>query len=140
MEAEPDRDQLAWMYRQMLRIREFEERVKATFTEHPGVIRGHTHLADGAEAKARAFSMPRVAVDGGDPVLVRDAVGAAVGRARSGEGPWLVESKIYRLPNLWSLEGSRRSSRGYGGTMTSAVLRTAGSPCSVRASSRVRIC
>jgi pyruvate dehydrogenase E1 component alpha subunit len=38
------------MYTQMLRIREFEERVKATFTEHPGVIRGHTHLADGAEA------------------------------------------------------------------------------------------
>jgi len=34
----------------MLRIREFEERVKRTFTEHPGVIRGHTHLADGAEA------------------------------------------------------------------------------------------
>jgi len=38
------------MFTQMLRIREFEERVKATFTEHPGVIRGHTHLADGAEA------------------------------------------------------------------------------------------
>ena len=34
----------------MLRIREFEERVKRTFTEHAGVIRGHTHLADGAEA------------------------------------------------------------------------------------------
>ena len=34
----------------MLRIREFEERVKRTFEEHPGVIRGHTHLADGAEA------------------------------------------------------------------------------------------
>jgi TPP-dependent pyruvate/acetoin dehydrogenase alpha subunit len=47
---EPDRERLAWMYRQMLRIREFEERVKGTFTEHPGVIRGHTHLADGAEA------------------------------------------------------------------------------------------
>jgi hypothetical protein len=47
---EPDSDRLVWMYRQMLRIREFEERVKATFTEHPGVIRGHTHLADGAEA------------------------------------------------------------------------------------------
>ena len=46
----PDRERLVWMYRQMLRIREFEERVKATFTEHPGVIRGHTHLADGAEA------------------------------------------------------------------------------------------
>jgi pyruvate dehydrogenase E1 component alpha subunit len=34
----------------MVRIREFEERVKRTFAEHPGVIRGHTHLADGAEA------------------------------------------------------------------------------------------
>jgi len=248
----PDRERLVWMYRQMLRIREFEERVKATFTEHPGVIRGHTHLADGAEAsivgslaalrtspgpgdqvmatyrchgyplvlgsdpkammaeiygratglcggyggsmhladpergflgtsgivgqgipqatgvayaaqirkqgqvvlcffgdgaakqgafaealnvaslwklpivyvlennsynvvtrveqedanaaageplsvKARAFSMPGVTVDGGDPVLVYDAVAAAVGRARSGAGPTLVESKIYRL-------------------------------------------
>ncbi len=249
---QPDPDRLAWMYRQMLRIREFEERVKATFTEHPGVIRGHTHLADGAEAsivgslatlrtspgpgdqvmatyrchgyplvlgsdpnaimaeiygratglcggyggsmhladpergflgtsgivgqgipqatgaayaaqirgqgqvvlcffgdgaskqgafaealnvaslwklpivyvlennsynvvtrveqedanaaageplsvKARAFSMPGVTVDGGDPVLVHAAVAAAVARARSGAGPSLVESKIYRL-------------------------------------------
>jgi TPP-dependent pyruvate/acetoin dehydrogenase alpha subunit len=47
---ELDRDRLVWMYTQMLRIREFEERVKHTFEEHPGVIRGHTHLADGAEA------------------------------------------------------------------------------------------
>ncbi len=39
-----------WIYTQMLRIREFEEHVKRSFTEHPGVIRGHTHLADGAEA------------------------------------------------------------------------------------------
>jgi pyruvate dehydrogenase E1 component alpha subunit len=39
-----------WVYRQMLRVREFEESVKRTFTESPGVIRGHTHLADGAEA------------------------------------------------------------------------------------------
>src|SRR4051812_44838152 len=41
---------LTEMYTQMVRIREFEERVKRTFEEHPGVIRGHTHLADGAEA------------------------------------------------------------------------------------------
>ena len=246
--TEPDGDRLIWMYAQMLRIREFEERVKRTFTEHPGVIRGHTHLADGAEAsivgalstlsdgdqllttyrchgyplvlgtdprammaeiygrtdglcggyggsmhlldpargflgtsgivgqgipqatgaayaaqirkrnqvvlsffgdgaskqgafaeslnvaslwklpivyvmennsynvvtrveqedanaaageplavKAKAFSMPGVTVDGGDPVAVHDTVGAAVARARSGEGPTLVESKIYRL-------------------------------------------
>ncbi len=38
------------MLTKMLRIREFEERVKRTFTDYPGVIRGHTHLADGAEA------------------------------------------------------------------------------------------
>jgi TPP-dependent pyruvate/acetoin dehydrogenase alpha subunit len=44
------KDRLVWMYRQMVRIREFEERVKRTFVEHPGVIRGHTHLGDGAEA------------------------------------------------------------------------------------------
>ena len=46
----PDRDRLIWMFTQMLRIREFEEAVKRTFIDHPGVIRGHTHLADGAEA------------------------------------------------------------------------------------------
>ncbi len=44
------KDRLVWMYKQMVRIREFEERVKRTFVEHPGVIRGHTHLGDGAEA------------------------------------------------------------------------------------------
>jgi acetoin:2,6-dichlorophenolindophenol oxidoreductase subunit alpha len=43
-------ERLVWMYTQMVRIREFEERVKNTFSENPGVIRGHTHLADGAEA------------------------------------------------------------------------------------------
>ncbi|MGZ4373084.1 MAG: thiamine pyrophosphate-dependent dehydrogenase E1 component subunit alpha [Gaiellaceae bacterium] len=45
-----DNDELISILTQMLRIREFEERVKRTFEEHPGVIRGHTHLADGAEA------------------------------------------------------------------------------------------
>jgi pyruvate dehydrogenase E1 component alpha subunit len=44
------KERLTWMYTQMFRIREFEERVKRTFVEHPGVIRGHAHLADGAEA------------------------------------------------------------------------------------------
>jgi TPP-dependent pyruvate/acetoin dehydrogenase alpha subunit len=241
-------DRLIWTFTQMLRIREFEERVKRSFEEHPGVIRGHTHLADGAEAsivgslaaigegdqlmatyrchgypivlgtdpkaimaeiygrrdglcggyggsmhladpsrgflgtsgivgqgipqatgaawaaqlrgqgqvvlcffgdgaskqgafheslnlaslwklpvvyimenngynvathveqedanaaageplsvKAKAYSMPGVTVDGGDPVAVHAAVAAAVKRARSGEGPTLVESKVYRL-------------------------------------------
>ena len=43
-------DRLVWMFTQMLRIREFEERVKRSFEELPGLLRGHTHLADGAEA------------------------------------------------------------------------------------------
>ncbi len=46
----PKPERQIWIYEQMLRIREFEESVKRTFTEHVGVIRGHTHLADGVEA------------------------------------------------------------------------------------------
>jgi hypothetical protein len=48
-------DRLVWMFTQMLRIREFEERVKRSFTELPGLLRGHTHLADGAEASIVGF-------------------------------------------------------------------------------------
>src|ERR1700690_3594253 len=50
MSQSPNPERQIWIFTQMLRIRTFEERVKSTFTEHPGVIRGHTHLADGAEA------------------------------------------------------------------------------------------
>src|SRR5215467_7656707 len=49
-QSELGNDRLIWMYTQMARIREFEERVKRTFVEHPGTMRGHAHLADGAEA------------------------------------------------------------------------------------------
>jgi TPP-dependent pyruvate/acetoin dehydrogenase alpha subunit len=243
-----DDERKTWILEQMLRIREFEERVKRSFEDHPGVIRGHTHLADGAEAsivgalsalrdsdqlmatyrchgypialgtdtrammaeiygrrdglcggyggsmhlvdpavgfmgtsgivgqgipqaaglalaaqlrgegqvvlcffgdgaskqgafhetlnlasvwrlpivfvmenngynvsthsdqedanaavgeplatKAKAYAMPGVTIDGGDPVEVHDTVGTAVDRARRGDGPTLVESKVYRL-------------------------------------------
>jgi TPP-dependent pyruvate/acetoin dehydrogenase alpha subunit len=44
------KERLAWMYSQMVRIREFEEAVKRAFIDHPGAIRGHAHLGDGAEA------------------------------------------------------------------------------------------
>jgi pyruvate dehydrogenase E1 component alpha subunit len=56
-------ERLTWMYKQMVRIREFEERVKRTFVEHPGVIRGHTHLADGAEASIVGALATRQAED-----------------------------------------------------------------------------
>ena len=47
--------------------------------------------------KAKAYSMPGVTVDGADPLAVFATVGAAVERARAGNGPTLVESKVYRL-------------------------------------------
>ena len=47
--------------------------------------------------KAVAYSMPGVTVDGGDPVAVHETVAAAVARARGGDGPTLVESRVYRL-------------------------------------------
>jgi TPP-dependent pyruvate/acetoin dehydrogenase alpha subunit len=64
--TEVDRDRLIWIYTQMLRIREFEERVKHTFEEHPGVIRGHTHLADGAEA---SIVGSLAAIEAGDQLM-----------------------------------------------------------------------
>jgi TPP-dependent pyruvate/acetoin dehydrogenase alpha subunit len=60
------KDKLIWMWTQMVRIREFEERVKRTFVEHPGVIRGHTHLGDGAEASIVGCLATR---NPGDPVM-----------------------------------------------------------------------
>jgi 2-oxoisovalerate dehydrogenase E1 component len=47
-------------------------------------------------ARAAAYDMPGVVVDGMDPMAVREAVAAALERARSGEGPTLVECKTYR--------------------------------------------
>ena len=47
-------------------------------------------------ARASAYDMPGVVVDGMDPIAVREAVSAALERARSGEGPTLVECKTYR--------------------------------------------
>jgi TPP-dependent pyruvate/acetoin dehydrogenase alpha subunit len=47
--------------------------------------------------KAKAYSMPGETVDGGDPVAVYETLSRAVERARSGDGPTLVESLVYRL-------------------------------------------
>ncbi|MBO0727759.1 MAG: thiamine pyrophosphate-dependent dehydrogenase E1 component subunit alpha [Acidimicrobiaceae bacterium] len=54
-------------------------------------------LAGGSvAARAAAYGMPGVCVDGQDVVAVFDAVGEAVARARAGEGPTLVEAQTYR--------------------------------------------
>jgi len=47
-------------------------------------------------ARAAAYGMPGVVVDGMDPIAVYEAVSAALDRARRGEGPTLIECKTYR--------------------------------------------
>lgn len=50
-------------------------------------------------ARAVAYDMPGVVVDGQDITAVYEAVKTAVDRARSGEGPSLVETRTYRYEN-----------------------------------------
>ncbi len=47
--------------------------------------------------KACGLGLPGVAVDGTDMLKVHEAVAEAVGRARSGQGPTIVEARAYRL-------------------------------------------
>lgn len=46
---------------------------------------------------AETYAMPAVTIDGNDVLAVREAVGAAVERARAGGGPTFVEALTYRL-------------------------------------------
>ncbi|HPP37323.1 MAG TPA: pyruvate dehydrogenase (acetyl-transferring) E1 component subunit alpha [Thermosynergistes sp.] len=47
-------------------------------------------------ARAAAYNVPGVVVDGNDVLAVYEAAGEAIKRARSGEGPTLLECKTYR--------------------------------------------
>jgi pyruvate dehydrogenase E1 component alpha subunit len=51
-----------------------------------------THISD----RAQGYDMPGVLVDGMDVFAVYDAAAQAVARARSGEGPTLIECQTYR--------------------------------------------
>lgn len=53
-------------------------------------------VADVAD-RASAYDMPGVVVDGNDVVAVYEAAQEAVKRARTGEGPSLIECKTYRI-------------------------------------------
>ncbi len=50
-------------------------------------------------ARAAAYGIPGVTVDGQDVLAVFDAVSTAVARARAGDGPSLVETVTYRFEN-----------------------------------------
>lgn len=51
---------------------------------------------DSIAVRAKAYDIPGVTVDGCDVLAVYEAVKAAVEHARSGKGPYLVETKVYR--------------------------------------------
>ena len=55
-----------------------------------------TTAGAGTAARAAAYGIPGVKVDGNDVSAVYDAVEAAVARARRGEGPSVVEAVTYR--------------------------------------------
>lgn len=58
--------------------------------------------------KAIAAGFPGVQVDGNDVVAVREVVGAAIERARRGEGPTLVEALTYRLADHTTADDASR--------------------------------
>jgi pyruvate dehydrogenase E1 component alpha subunit len=49
-----------------------------------------------AADRAPAYRMPAEVIDGNDVVVVREAVAVAADRARSGEGPTVIEAETYR--------------------------------------------
>ena len=55
-----------------------------------------TMAAESIAARASAYRMPGISVDGQDVVAVFDAVSDAVDRARAGGGPTLIEARTYR--------------------------------------------
>jgi acetoin:2,6-dichlorophenolindophenol oxidoreductase subunit alpha len=54
--------------------------------------------------RAGGYGIPGVAVDGNDVLAVNEAVSAAVERARSGEGPSLIEAATYRVGGHWAAD------------------------------------
>ena len=58
--------------------------------------------------KAVAYGMPGIQVDGNDILAVYRAVGEAVDRARSGQGPTLVECVTYRMMMHTTADDPRR--------------------------------
>ncbi len=58
-------------------------------------VEASTAVANIAD-RAAGYAMPGVVVDGQDVLAVHDAVSVAVYRARSGQGPTLIEAKTYR--------------------------------------------
>lgn len=72
------------------------------FVCHNNRYAEHTAYADGTSVdhiatRGIGYGMEAIAVDGNDPVAMYAAGGEAVGRARAGEGPTLIEAATYRF-------------------------------------------
>lgn len=65
------------------------------YAEHTKYAYG-TSVANIAQ-RAVAYSMPGVTVDGNDPVAMYHTAREAIERARSGQGPTLIEAKTFRF-------------------------------------------
>jgi pyruvate dehydrogenase E1 component alpha subunit len=74
-----------------------------------GTRLGRISASEDVVARAAAYGMPGVSVDGNDVVAVREAATEAIARARVGKGPTLLECKTWRHkghfegenPNYW---------------------------------------
>lgn len=62
-------------------------------------------------SRAAGYGMPGVVVDGNDVEAVYEAIEEAAGRARSGEGPSLIEAETYRIGGHFDGESSHYRSR-----------------------------
>jgi pyruvate dehydrogenase E1 component alpha subunit len=58
--------------------------------------------------KAVAAGVPALQIDGNDVLVVREAVGEAVARARSGGGPTVIEALTYRLSDHTTSDDAAR--------------------------------
>jgi 2-oxoisovalerate dehydrogenase E1 component alpha subunit len=65
-------------------------------------------VAGSIAKRAEGYGFPGVAVDGNDVLAVYEAGREAVGRARRGDGPTLIEAKTYRLTAHSSDDDDRR--------------------------------
>jgi pyruvate dehydrogenase E1 component alpha subunit len=64
--------------------------------------RAESYLPAPVVARAAGYAIPGEAVDGQDVDAVRAAVAKAIGRARRGEGPSLVEARTHRRRGHWA--------------------------------------
>jgi acetoin:2,6-dichlorophenolindophenol oxidoreductase subunit alpha len=72
--------------------------------------KNHQAISDVAD-RAAGYGMPGVIVDGMDVVAVYEAAAEAIARARSGEGPSLLECKTYRFFDHVGMRGMGLSYR-----------------------------